>query len=84
MSKISKPITILKTIGEVPEVTKDFLEQQVLFLKQKIESNDREISKLQFENDRLESTNKVKNIFLKEYQEIIKGYKNIILPNEGE
>ena len=74
----------MKTIGEVPEVTKDFLEQQVLFLKQKIESNDREISKLQFKNDRLESTNKVKNIFLKEYQEIIEGYKNIILPNEGE
>lgn len=74
----------MKTIGEVPEVTKDFLEQQVLFLKQKIESNDREISKLQFKNDRLESTNKVKNIFIKEYQEIIEGYKNIILPNEGE
>lgn len=74
----------MKTIGEVPEVTKDFLEQQVLFLKQKIENNDREISKLQFKNDRLESTNKVKNIFIKEYQEIIEGYKNIILPNEGE
>tara|TARA_S200002703_G_C3780784_1_gene240582 strand:+ start:311 stop:556 length:246 start_codon:yes stop_codon:yes gene_type:complete len=80
MPKILKPITILKTIGEVPEVTKDFLEQQVLFLKQKIESNDREISELQFKNDRLESINKVKNIFIKEYQEVIKGYKNIILP----
>ena len=68
----------MKTIGEVPEITKDFLKQQVLFLKGIIESNDRKISKLQFKNDRLKSANKVKDIFIKEYQEVIEGYKNIV------
>ncbi len=68
----------MKTIGDVPEITQDFIEQQNVALKQKIVELEKDIILLKLEKDRSDSLIKVKNMVIKEYQGIIDDYKKII------
>ena len=68
----------MKTIGDVPEITQDFIEQQNVALKEKIVELEKDIVLLKLEKDRSDSIIKVKNMVIKEYQGIIDDYKKII------
>lgn len=68
----------MKTIGDVPEITQDFIEQQNVALKEKIVELEKDIVLLKLEKDRSDSLIKVKNMVIKEYQGIIDDYKKII------
>jgi len=68
----------MKTIGDVPEITQDFIEQQNVALKEKIVELEKDIILLKLEKDRSDSLIKVKNMVIKEYQGIIDDYKKII------
>ena len=78
MPKILKPITILKTIGEVPEVTKEFLEAQVIALRKALDESERKVIDQQFDIDRANARIDIVEQTISEYNEIISQYKKII------
>lgn len=69
-------------IGDVPEITQDFMDQHNSALKEKIAELEKDIILLKFEKDRSDSLIEVKNIVIKEYQGIIDDYQKLIKAHE--
>ena len=78
MSKIFKPITILKTIGEVPEVNQEFLEAQIVALKKALDESERKVIDQQFHIDRAKARIDIVDQTISEYNEIISQYKKML------
>lgn len=68
----------MKTIGEVPEVTKEFLEAQVIALKKALDKSERKVIDQQFDIDRANARIDIVEQTISEYNEIISQYKKII------
>ena len=68
----------MKTIGEVPEVTKEFLEEQVIALKKALDESERKVIDQQFHIDRAKARIDIIQQTLSEYNEIISQYKKML------
>lgn len=68
----------MKTIGEVPEVTKEFLEAQVIALRKALDESERKVIDQQFDIDRANARIDIVEQTISEYNEIISQYKKII------
>lgn len=68
----------MKTIGEVPEVTKEFLEAQVIALKKALDKSERKVIDQQFDIDRANARINIVEQTISEYNEIISKYKKMI------
>lgn len=68
----------MKTIGEVPEVTKEFLEAQVIALKKALDKSERKVIDQQFDIDRANARIDIVEQTLSEYNEIISKYKKML------
>ena len=68
----------MKTIGEVPEVTKEFLEAQVIALRKALDKSERKVIDQQFHIDRAKARIDIIQQTLSEYNEIISQYKKML------
>ena len=68
----------MKTIGEVPEVTKEFLEAQVIALKKALDKSERKVIDQQFDIDRANARIDIVEQTLSEYNKIISKYKKML------
>lgn len=82
MSEIFKPITILKTIGEVQPIDEDFLSAQVKTLKEHLNQSEIKVINQQFEIDRLDARVNILNIVVSEYKELLDNYKKRLNIND--
>lgn len=68
----------MKTIGEVPEVTKEFLEAQVIALRKALDESERKVIDQQFDIDRANARIDIVEQTISEYNEIISQYKKML------
>lgn len=68
----------MKTIGEIPEVTEEFLEEQVIALKKALDKSERKVIDQQFDIDRANARIDIVEQTLSEYNEIISKYKKML------
>ena len=68
----------MKTIGEVPEVNQEFLEEQVIALKKALDESERKVINQQFEIDRANARIDIVEQTISEYNDILDRYRKII------
>lgn len=75
---------MIKTIGEVPPIDTDFLNAQVLALKEECCKLERSKYRLETKVDRLKMQNTMADEVIRSYEDITKVYKEMLGIDEGE